>query len=251
MTEYEISGEYGSASEGALQLSADGQSLTILGYGVNYPALRNNGAAVYGNAALGSRQHRRRLVDGRAARRRRHQRHPASSTVPRRSPAFSTTTIRVASRPSMVPRSGFPARAAQRATTRACSMRPTAPHLRPHQHATDTRIAEIYDDQLYVSADCKQGATSISTMAPSGLRRRAASTPERCHPRHRHTDRRDGNISQRSADAPATLTSISAPRISSSPIRPRSMSPTAAIRKTADSATAACRSGPSTARSGY
>lgn len=51
-TEYAISGEYGSSSEGYLQLSADGQSLVIGGYGVNAATYNNGGAAVYGNAAL-------------------------------------------------------------------------------------------------------------------------------------------------------------------------------------------------------
>jgi autotransporter passenger strand-loop-strand repeat protein len=51
-TEYAISGEYGSSSEGILQLSADGTSLVIGGYGVNAAAYNTGGAAVYGNAAL-------------------------------------------------------------------------------------------------------------------------------------------------------------------------------------------------------
>lgn len=51
-TEYAISGEYGSSSEGYLQLSADGQSLVIGGYGVNAATYNDGGAAVYGNAAL-------------------------------------------------------------------------------------------------------------------------------------------------------------------------------------------------------
>jgi autotransporter passenger strand-loop-strand repeat protein len=51
-TEYAISGEYGSSSEGTLQLSADGQSLVIMGYGVNAQTFNTGGAAVYGNAAL-------------------------------------------------------------------------------------------------------------------------------------------------------------------------------------------------------
>lgn len=50
-TEYAISGEYGSASEGALQLSADGQSLVILGYGVTSTAF--NTGTIYGTNALG------------------------------------------------------------------------------------------------------------------------------------------------------------------------------------------------------
>jgi autotransporter passenger strand-loop-strand repeat protein len=51
VTEYGISGEYGSASEGALQLSGDGQSLVIMGYGVNADAF--NTGTIYGTNALG------------------------------------------------------------------------------------------------------------------------------------------------------------------------------------------------------
>ena len=48
-----ISGEYGSASEGILQQSANGQYLTIMGYGVNANSFNTGGASVYGTAALG------------------------------------------------------------------------------------------------------------------------------------------------------------------------------------------------------
>jgi autotransporter passenger strand-loop-strand repeat protein len=51
-TENAISGEYGSSSEGTLELSGDGQSLVIAGYGVNADAFNEGGAAVYGDAAL-------------------------------------------------------------------------------------------------------------------------------------------------------------------------------------------------------
>jgi autotransporter passenger strand-loop-strand repeat protein len=51
-TEYAISGEYGSSSEGILQLSSDGQSLVIGGYGVNADTYNEGGADEYGNAAL-------------------------------------------------------------------------------------------------------------------------------------------------------------------------------------------------------
>jgi hypothetical protein len=47
-----ISGEYGSSSEGALQLAANGQSLVLAGYGVNAATYNAGGAAAYGNAAL-------------------------------------------------------------------------------------------------------------------------------------------------------------------------------------------------------
>jgi hypothetical protein len=51
-TEYVISGEYGSSSEGSLELSGDGQSLVIAGYGVNAAAFNAGGVATYGTVAL-------------------------------------------------------------------------------------------------------------------------------------------------------------------------------------------------------
>ena len=51
-TEYAISGEYGSSSEGSLALSADGQSLVIAGYGVTDTTFNSGGATVYGTTAL-------------------------------------------------------------------------------------------------------------------------------------------------------------------------------------------------------
>jgi len=48
-----ISGEYGSASEGILQDSVNGNYLTIMGYGVNANDFNTGGAAVYGTTALG------------------------------------------------------------------------------------------------------------------------------------------------------------------------------------------------------
>jgi hypothetical protein len=48
-----ISGEYGSASEGILQDSVNGQYLTIMGYGVNANTFNTAAISVYGTAALG------------------------------------------------------------------------------------------------------------------------------------------------------------------------------------------------------
>jgi hypothetical protein len=48
-----ISGEYGSASEGVLQLSANGRDLTMMGYGVNASTFNNAPMSVYGTKALG------------------------------------------------------------------------------------------------------------------------------------------------------------------------------------------------------
>jgi hypothetical protein len=54
-TENPISAEYGSSSEGSIELSGDGQSLVIAGYGVNYTTYNNGeapGQNIYGNLAL-------------------------------------------------------------------------------------------------------------------------------------------------------------------------------------------------------
>ena len=48
-----ISGEYGSASEGILQRSVNGQYLTIMGYGVTAATFDNAPLSTYGTAALG------------------------------------------------------------------------------------------------------------------------------------------------------------------------------------------------------
>ena len=48
-----ISGEYGSASEGFLQLSTNGQYLTMIGYGVNASTFNTAPLSTYGTAALG------------------------------------------------------------------------------------------------------------------------------------------------------------------------------------------------------
>ena len=49
---YAISGEYGSSSEGLLHRSANGQSLVIAGYGINAATFNAGGAAVYGDGRL-------------------------------------------------------------------------------------------------------------------------------------------------------------------------------------------------------
>jgi hypothetical protein len=48
-----ISGEYGSASEGILQQSTNGQYLTMMGYGVNAATFNAASLSTYGTAALG------------------------------------------------------------------------------------------------------------------------------------------------------------------------------------------------------
>ncbi len=51
--DWAISGEYGSASEGFLQLSGNGRDLTLMGYGVNAKTFNTAASSVYGTAALG------------------------------------------------------------------------------------------------------------------------------------------------------------------------------------------------------
>ncbi len=170
--EYTISGEYGSASEGALQLSADGQSLTIMGYGVNYQAFdASNSNAVYGSGgALG--QSISLTSD------------TAVTTVPRvvadinASGAIDTSTGLTNIYDSNNPRSvatvngtafylsgqGVKGSANQGvfyATDGASSATAIST-------ATDTRIAEIYNGQLYVSANSTQGATNITDYGSVG-----------------------------------------------------------------------------------
>lgn len=52
-TNWAISGEYGSASEGFLALSTNKQYLTLMGYGVNAAAFNSAPVVTYGTAALG------------------------------------------------------------------------------------------------------------------------------------------------------------------------------------------------------
>jgi autotransporter passenger strand-loop-strand repeat protein len=164
VTENGISGEYGSASEGALQLSANGQSLTILGYGVNYQAFDTSGAAAtYGNAALGQSTS---LTTS------------TYTVVPRvvadinYSGAVDTTTALTGVYNGNNPRSvvadgttywisgqGKSGDTTQGVfTTTDGSNTATALNT-----ATDTRIAEIYKNELYVSVDSTQGGANGTT----------------------------------------------------------------------------------------
>ena len=52
VTENAISGEYGSSSEGTLQLAANGESLVIAGYGINDGVFNSASLSTYGTAAL-------------------------------------------------------------------------------------------------------------------------------------------------------------------------------------------------------
>ena len=163
VTESAISGEYGSSSEGMLELSADGQSLTIAGYGVNPQTYNAGGAAVYGNAA----EAQSTSVPG-----------GAYTPVPRVIADISyngtvdTSTALYNVDNTNNPRSaatvngssfilsgqgvkGDTTQGVQSATGGASSATIV-------NDATDTRSAQIYNGNLYVSTDSKQGAAGFT-----------------------------------------------------------------------------------------
>ena len=160
-----ISGEYGSSSEGTLELSGDGQSLTIAGYGVNASTYNQGGAAVYGNAALAqstsvpggsSTAVARVIADIRY-----------DGTVDTSTGAFNIDNYeQSAQRRRRNDGSSFYV-AGQGVKWRQ-DAGPFCPAGRHHdldadrhqQFATDMRTAEIYNGNLYVSTDSKQGPTS-------------------------------------------------------------------------------------------
>ena len=171
VTEFAISSEYGSSSEGTIELSADGQSLVIAGYGVNPQTFNEGGAAVYGNAA----EAQSTSVQG-----------GQYTAVPRviadinGNGVIDTSTALYNVFNTNNPRSvatvdgssfyvsgqgvkGDTTQGVFYATDGASSATSI-------NHATDTRTAEIYNGNLYVSADSTQGATGIFDYGPvSGL----------------------------------------------------------------------------------
>jgi autotransporter passenger strand-loop-strand repeat protein len=165
VTEYGISGEYGSASEGALQLSGDGHSLVIMGYGVDPQSFNAaNASAIYGTTALGQTTS---VLGGKY------------TVVPRviadinANGVIDTSTAVTGVFNTNNPRSV--------ATVDGTSFWIAGQGVKGDKtqglwyvqdgastgiaisNATDMRIAEIYNGQLYVSADSTQGSPNIST----------------------------------------------------------------------------------------
>jgi hypothetical protein len=159
-----ISGEYGSSSEGTLQLSADGHLLTIMGYGVN--AASFNSATVsaknaYGTQALaqtssvkgGTSLAVSRVVAAVDA----HGGVDTSTTLydfantnnPRSAATVDGKSFYVSGQGVK----GDGTQGVQYAIDGASTG--TALY-----HGTDTRTAMIVDGRLYVSADSKQGGTA-------------------------------------------------------------------------------------------
>jgi hypothetical protein len=169
VTENAISGEYGSSSEGTIQLAANGQSLVIMGYGVNADTFNSGGAAVYGNAALA--QSTSILNNG------------TYTAVPRvvadigytGSVDTSTAVYNVFNTNN--PRSAatvdgtsfyISGQGVKGDTTQGVfEVTDGSSTATPIDTATDTRTVEIYNGSLYVSQDSKQpsngGTSNIST----------------------------------------------------------------------------------------
>jgi autotransporter passenger strand-loop-strand repeat protein len=163
VTEYAISDEYGSSSEGTLELSADGHSLVIAGYGINADTFNAGGAAVYGNAALAQSTSvpggpytvvPRVIADINAD--------GAVDTSTALTDVYNTNNPRSV---ATVDGSAFwiSGQGVKGDTTQgvfyATDGASTATAI---DTATDTRTVEIYNGQLYVSADSTQGAINIS-----------------------------------------------------------------------------------------
>ena len=171
-----ISGEYGSSSEGFLQLSTNGKLLTIGGYGVN-AAYYNANAALYGNASLAQTTS---LLN------------QPYITVPRVVAAiggngqvdtstaltgvFNTNNIRSVTTVdgSSFYVSGQGASKTDSATQGVFLAKDGATTATGIDNTTDTRVVEIINGKLYVSRDRKpssgaNNSTNISTLtAPGG-----------------------------------------------------------------------------------
>lgn len=158
-----ISGEYGSSSEGTLQLSADGHLLTIMGYGVNAASFNRatlNPTNAYGTQALaqttsvlgGSRTAVSRVVAAVNA-----QGKVDTSTAlfgfantnnPRSAATVNGSSFYVAGQGVK----GDGTQGVQFVMDGASSGTVI-------YHGTDTRTATVVNGQLYVSTDSKQGGT--------------------------------------------------------------------------------------------
>jgi hypothetical protein len=169
VTEYAISGEYGSSSEGSLELAANGESLVIMGYGINADTFNSGGAAVYGTTALA--QSTSILNNG------------TYTAVPRvvadisYTGAVDTSTAVYNVFNTNNPRSVatvngttfyISGQGVKGDTTQGVfEVQDGSSTATPIDTATDTRTVEIDDGSLYVSQDSKQpsdgGTSNIST----------------------------------------------------------------------------------------
>jgi hypothetical protein len=171
-----ISGEYGSASEGFLQLSGDGKYLTLVGYGVNAAAFNSAPLSTYGATALGQTTS---LTGG------------AYTTVPRviglinGSGYVDATTALTGVFNTNNPRSAYTADgktfyvsgqgASKTDTTQGLFYTTLGSHTATAvDTSTDTRFVTEYSGSLYVSRDYnppgsgKQNFTNVSKLSGPG-----------------------------------------------------------------------------------
>ncbi len=163
-TEYAISAEYGSSSEGLLQLSADGRSLVIAGYGVN-AAQYNANTSQYGTAALaqttslqgGSVTAVARVIADIGA----------NGTVDTSTALYNVDNTNNPRSVATVNGTSFylSGQGVKGDTTQGVDLaQDGASSATIIDDSTDTRSVEIQNGQLYVSRDSKQGPTaSISS----------------------------------------------------------------------------------------
>jgi hypothetical protein len=167
VTEYAISSEYGSSSEGTLELSADGHSLVIAGYGVNPQTYNEGGAAVYGNAAEAQSTSipggqftavRRVIADINA-----------DGTIDTSTALYNVFNTNNPRSVATVDGSSFyiSGQGAKGDTTGGVFYTTDgASSGTAIDDTTTTRTAEIYNGSLYVSADNKGGLTGIVDYGP-------------------------------------------------------------------------------------
>jgi hypothetical protein len=168
-TEYAISGEYGSSSEGTLELAANGESLVIAGYGVNAATYNAGGAAVYGNAALAQST----SVQG----------GPYTAVARVIADISYNTTVDTSTALYNVDNENNPRSIAtvngtsfylsgqglKGDTTQGVFLADDgASSATPIDTSTDTRTVEIVNGQLYVSRDSTQGAGGTSNISDYG-----------------------------------------------------------------------------------
>lgn len=170
---YAISGEYGSSSEGTLQLSADGQSLTVMGYNVNaqaWNAATANATNAYGTQALaqttsvqgtGTTAVARVVADINA--------NGTVDTSTALYGVFNTNNPRSA---TTVNGSTFyiAGQGVKGDTTQGLFVASDgASTATAVSNATDMRMATIYNGQLYVSTDSKQPGTTGSSKGSANI----------------------------------------------------------------------------------
>ena len=188
VTESAISGEYGSSSEGSLELSGDGHSLAIAGYGVNAATYNSAEAGVTGSKGAGGTYGNSALAQTYSVPNGGTNGAPAGVTVVPRVIADVTYNGIVDTSTSLIdvdnennPRSVatvngstfyISGQGVKSDTTEGVSVAPdgannTAPTA--INTATDTRTAEFYSNTLYVSADSSinKGTGNISSYGTS------------------------------------------------------------------------------------